>query len=61
MMGHREKIKTGDEMDVFSPKTKRWASRKRRFRSLTKSKFSRRVRREVKASLHRLTKEQANE
>lgn len=50
-MGHREEIRTGDEMDVFSSKTKKWASRKRGFRSAVKTRFNRRVRREVKANL----------
>ena len=51
MMGHREEIRTGDEKDVFSPRTKRWAGRKRGFRSAVKTRFNRRVRREVKADL----------
>ena len=51
MMGHREEIRTGDEKDVFSSYTKRWASRKRGFRSAVKTKFNRRVRREMKADL----------
>ena len=52
-MGHREAIRTGDEMDCFSSKTKRWASRKRGFRSSVKTKFNRRVHREVKADLRK--------
>ena len=51
MMGHREEIRTGDEKDVFSSYTKRGAGKKRGFRSEIKTKFNRRVRREVKADL----------
>lgn len=51
MMGHREEIRTGDEKDAFSSHTKKWASRKRGFRSYVKTKFNRRVRREVKMEL----------
>lgn len=51
MMGHREAIRTGDEMDVFSSNTKRWAGNKRGFRSAVKTRFNRRVRREIKADL----------
>ena len=52
-MGHKEKMKTGDELDCFSSYTKRWAGRKRGFRSYVKAKFNRRVRREVKAELRK--------
>lgn len=53
MMGHREEIKTGDEKDVFDKRTKRWASRKRGFRSAVKRGFNRRVRKEIKFELRK--------
>jgi len=48
MMGHREEIRTGDEMDAFSSCTRRNIP-KRGMRAAVKTSFSRRVRREVKA------------
>ena len=52
MMGHREAIKTGDEMDCFTSYTARNFRRSGRA-GITKAKFNRRVRREVRVGLRR--------
>lgn len=51
MMGHREPTRDGDELDCFSPKTKRWMGRRAGVRAKTKRKFNKRVRREVRMEL----------
>lgn len=50
-MGHNEPIKTGDELDCFSPKTKRWMGKRAGKRSKVKRGFNKRIRKAEKMRL----------
>ena len=54
-MGHRERLKSGDEWDCFSQRARRLVFWRSKQRKSIKSKFNRRIRKNIKQRLENET------